>query len=120
MPQHVLLHDGHAWTHPTHGEAFRQLKVDSQIQPQVPVLDDNASWSGRVLPKLLYTRRLRFTLACMRQAEAGDALDQRWALCLLLILERARGSASAWAPYIRILPTRYGASVIQCSTALWH
>ena len=82
--------------------------------------DDNASWSGTVLPKLVYTRRLNFTLACMRQAEAGDALDQRWALCLLLILERARGSASAWAPYIRILPARYGALVIQCSTALWH
>ncbi len=30
-------------------------------------------------------------------------------LCLLIILERARGTASKWHPYINILPTRYGA-----------
>lgn len=29
-------------------------------------------------------------------------------LCALVILERARGSASEWAPYIRILPDAYG------------
>lgn len=45
---------------------------------------------------------------CM-QAEAGAALDHRWMLCLLLILERARGRTSKWAPYISILPTAYGA-----------
>ena len=28
VPQHVLLHEGHAWEHPTHGQAFCQLKVN--------------------------------------------------------------------------------------------
>ena len=42
------------------------------------------------------------------QEEVGSALDQRWMLCLLLILERTRSTASKWHAYIDILPTRYG------------
>ena len=42
------------------------------------------------------------------RAEAGAALDRRLVLCLLLLLERARGDASAWAPFIRVLPASYG------------
>jgi len=38
------------------------------------------------------------------RAEAGPGLDARAALCLLLLLERARGPASAWAPYVDVLP----------------
>lgn len=41
------------------------------------------------------------------KARAGDALDERSALCLFLILERARGDASLWAPYIQFLPESY-------------
>ena len=49
---------------------------------------------------------------CMSpQEEIRAALDRRWMLCLLLILERARSTASNWHAYINILPTRYGASV---------
>jgi len=43
------------------------------------------------------------------RAEAGPGLDARAALCLLLLLERARGPASAWAPYVDVLPDTYGA-----------
>lgn len=45
---------------------------------------------------------------CALRAEAGAALDRRLVLCLLLLLERARGDASAWAPFIRVLPASYG------------
>ncbi|KAK9827954.1 hypothetical protein WJX81_000191 [Elliptochloris bilobata] len=41
------------------------------------------------------------------RSEAGPALDRRMALVLLLLVERARGAASAWAPFIRILPASY-------------
>lgn len=40
--------------------------------------------------------------------ELGTNCDQRHILCLLLLLERARGAASQWAPYINILPSSYG------------
>ena len=42
--------------------------------------------------------------------EAGPALDKRLVLCLLLLVERARGAASAWAPYVNVLPTSYSAA----------
>lgn len=38
-------------------------------------------------------------------------MDQRSLLVLLLVIERARGSSSFWAPYINMLPQQYGASV---------
>lgn len=37
-------------------------------------------------------------------------MDQRHILCLMLILERARGDASKWSAYIDMLPTQYGES----------
>ena len=40
-------------------------------------------------------------------AEMG-VVDQRNILCLLLILERARGDASKWSAYINMLPPVYG------------
>ncbi len=40
--------------------------------------------------------------------EAGKGLDQRHVLCLLLLLEKARGAESQWAVYIDLLPQRYG------------
>lgn len=40
--------------------------------------------------------------------EIGNGLDERFLLCLLLIVERSRGLESLWAPYIRILPETYG------------
>jgi len=43
------------------------------------------------------------------RAEAGPDLDARATLCLLLLLERALGPTSAWAPYIDVLPDTYGA-----------
>ena len=48
------------------------------------------------------------------RAEAGAALDRRLVLCLLLLLERARRDASAWAPFIRVLPASYGTPL--CNT----
>jgi len=36
--------------------------------------------------------------------------DPRHVLCVLLILERCRGSASEWQNYMDILPEEYGAS----------
>lgn len=38
----------------------------------------------------------------------GPLLDERFQLCLFLLLERAKGAASFWAPYIAILPPTYG------------
>ena len=43
------------------------------------------------------------------QELVGDALDRRWTLCLLLLLEKARGKDSFWAEYIDALPTSYSA-----------
>ncbi len=37
----------------------------------------------------------------------GGGLSDRDVLCMLLVLERARGTASRWSPYIDILPTEY-------------
>ena len=42
------------------------------------------------------------------ELQAHAEMDARYMLCLLLILERAKGSKSAWAPYIDFLPTAYG------------
>ena len=42
------------------------------------------------------------------KGQAGNDLDTRYLLCLLLICERAKGSNSDWAPYIGFLPTSYG------------
>ena len=44
------------------------------------------------------------------QEAVGDALDRRWMLCLLLLLERARDKQSFWAQYIDALPRTYGES----------
>ncbi len=41
--------------------------------------------------------------------EAGAEIDSRHLLCLLLIVERAKGEASLWHPYIQYLPETYGA-----------
>lgn len=41
------------------------------------------------------------------QEAVGDVLDRRWTLCLLLLLEKARGTMSFWAAYIAALPTSY-------------
>ena len=43
------------------------------------------------------------------QEEVADALDKRWTLCLLLLIEQARGKDSKWAQYINVLPQSYGA-----------
>ena len=43
------------------------------------------------------------------KAEAGVAMDDRHLLCLLLIVERAKGMSSEWHPYISYLPQTYGA-----------
>ena len=42
------------------------------------------------------------------ELQANAEMDARYMLCLLLILERAKGPKSAWAPYIDFLPTAYG------------
>ena len=42
------------------------------------------------------------------QTEAGANLDGRHLLCLLLVVERAKGSKSLWHPYIQFLPQTYG------------
>jgi hypothetical protein len=45
-------------------------------------------------------------------AEVGPAaIDQRSLLVLLLVLERAKGQASRFAPYVDMLPQQYGESV---------
>lgn len=44
------------------------------------------------------------------KAEAGVEMDDRHLLCLLLIVERAKGVSSKWHPYISYLPQTYGAS----------
>ena len=44
------------------------------------------------------------------QEAVGNALDRRWMLCLLLMLERARGKQSSWAQYIDVLPRTYSES----------
>ena len=41
------------------------------------------------------------------QEAVGDDLDRRYTLCLLLLLEKARGTESYWAAYIAALPTSY-------------
>ena len=99
VPQHLLLHEGHAWAHPTYGEALRKLKVKLHT---IPILQQ--------VPPAVNQNCLPPTSVCCvhGQAEVGDCLDSRWMLCLLLIIERARGFRSRWAPYISILPTHYG------------
>lgn len=44
------------------------------------------------------------------KAEAGLEMDDRHLLCLLLIVERAKGISSKWHPYISYLPQTYGTS----------
>ena len=44
------------------------------------------------------------------KADAGVEMDDRHLLCLLLIVERAKGSDSEWHPYISYLPQSYGTS----------
>ena len=40
--------------------------------------------------------------------EVGKELDERYLLCLTLLIERCKGSDSVWAPYIDILPKTFG------------
>ena len=40
--------------------------------------------------------------------QAGDQIDSRHLLCLLLILERAKGTDSFWYHFIQYLPKSYG------------
>lgn len=44
------------------------------------------------------------------KAEVGVEMDDRHLLCLLLIIERAKGTNSKWHSYISYLPQTYGAS----------
>ena len=43
------------------------------------------------------------------KTDAGIEMDDRHLLCLLLIVERAKGINSEWHPYISYLPQTYGA-----------
>lgn len=45
---------------------------------------------------------------CALLTEVGTELADRFVLCLVLLVERIKGSASTWAPYITMLPTAYG------------
>lgn len=38
----------------------------------------------------------------------GKALDERYLLCLSLLIERCKGCESAWAPYLDVLPLSAG------------
>lgn len=49
----------------------------------------------------------------VEQGWLGSATGRRELLCLLLILERAKETASQWEPYISFLPESYG--VCQCA-----
>lgn len=49
-------------------------------------------------------------------AEAGSELADRFVLCLVLLVERLKGDASAWAPYINMLPKTYGEHLSICRT----
>lgn len=50
------------------------------------------------------------------QQQEGTKLDERSILCMLLVLERCRGAASQWAPFISVLPEQYGA----CQKPIMH
>lgn len=43
------------------------------------------------------------------KSQTDCAFDERAVLVLLLLIERAKGSASKWATYINSLPQEYGA-----------
>jgi hypothetical protein len=47
--------------------------------------------------------------------ELGPDADQRHLLCLVLILERARGAQSKWHAYMNVLPKAYGEAA-----HVWH
>lgn len=45
---------------------------------------------------------------CALLAEVASELADRFVLCLVLLVERIKGDASKWKPYITMLPTAYG------------
>jgi hypothetical protein len=46
----------------------------------------------------------------LRKQQGPQRLDDKYVLAMLLVLHKARGAASEWAPYINSLPDRYGES----------
>ncbi|KAK9823277.1 hypothetical protein WJX72_001533 [[Myrmecia] bisecta] len=40
-------------------------------------------------------------------AEAGPSLDERFLMCLLMIIERCKGESSLWGPFLAVLPRTY-------------
>ncbi|CAL8466995.1 g6531 [Coccomyxa elongata] len=83
----------------------RQLLAKTDIPPETVLFDipqhlllhEGLAWAHGV-----YGSAFK-----LLKEEIGDALDRRWTLCLLLLIEKARGNASIWASYIEVLPQHY-------------
>jgi len=50
---------------------------------------------------------LQPAFAALLLLDGAEEIDERTLLVLTLLLERAKGAASKWAPYIAILPRTY-------------
>ena len=117
IPQHLLLHEGRAWSDPHYGTAFTRLKVPSPQYLQCTAISQCETGQHIYmlhvqlsLSVCMYRRGAYIVIHQMQEA-VGDALDRRWALCLLLLVEKARGKGSFWAAYIAALPTSYSMSL---------
>jgi hypothetical protein len=49
------------------------------------------------------------------ESDTASEIDERTLLVLTLLLERAKGASSKWAPYIDILPQTYSEHLVQIS-----
>lgn len=116
IPECLLLYGARAYDDPEYSAAFRWVAVTpqhntlaatlwqclpakayGQNMQQQPVI---AIPTNSTVPHTSHHRQL--------QEEAGPVLDQRSLLVLLLVLEKCRGQASFFAPYVDLLPPSYG------------
>jgi hypothetical protein len=101
LPQSLLLHAGIATEDPDYGEAFRWVQWPGQPPP------GSETRAGRALLFSSPSHVNPLPRHRQLQQESKD-LDQRYVLCLLLILERAKQERSTWSLYLGILPSSYG------------
>lgn len=118
LPQALLMHAANALQDPTFGRAFQQLRKEAEEGQ----LGEHGSKGGAGAPTAGDEGDAAVAAAASSRPDgragaqqqpasywdaAGTALSERDLLCLLLVLERARGAGSRWAPYLDILPRQY-------------
>ncbi|GLC77474.1 hypothetical protein PLESTF_001939700 [Pleodorina starrii] len=107
LPQQLLMHAGTALSDPVYGPAFRALRAEMAPTARAAAAPQSTSTGGVGAGAAPSPGGAVVSGSVPHSYWDAGGLSDRELLCMALIVERARGPQSAWAPYIDILPPTY-------------